>query len=189
MAAAARTSGSEGTSLTSVGVASVRAMRKTHRMALGDELAALFHRDLTRLAQQLPAFTNQDAIWQCAPGITNSAGNLILHLEGNLREYVGRLLGGFPYRRARDEEFAADGIPVVELAARIDHVRRLVPSVVRQLSDAQMQATFPEDPLGSPLSTQQFLIHLLGHLNYHLGQIDYLRRVLTRGNAVQYAQM
>jgi DinB superfamily len=164
-------------------------MRKTHRMDIGDELAALFHRDLTRLAQQLPAFTDQDAIWQCPPGVTNSAGNLILHLEGNLREYVGRLLGGFPYHRSRDEEFAAYGIPVIELAARIDDVRCLVPSVVGQLSDAQMQATFPEDLLGSPVSTQQFLIHLHGHLNYHLGQIDYLRRVLIRGTAVQYTQM
>ena len=158
-------------------------------MAINDELAALFHRDLTRLAQQLPAFANEDDIWRCAPGITNSAGNLILHLEGNLREYVGRQLGGIPYRRTRDQEFAATGIPVAQLAARIEDVRRLVPSAIEQLSQARMQERFPEDPFGAPISTQSFLISVHGHLNYHLGQIDYLRRILTQGNAVEYVQL
>ena len=59
-------------------------------MNLVDELAALFRRDLTRLIQQLDAFPNDQVVWQCAPGVTNSAGNLVLHLEGNLREYIGR---------------------------------------------------------------------------------------------------
>jgi len=158
-------------------------------VAISDELAALFHRDLTRLAQQLPAFTGQDVLWQCAPGITNSAGNLCLHVEGNLREFVGRLIGGLSYHRTRDQEFAANGVPLAELAARVEDLRSMVPSVISQLSDAQMQARVPGDPLGSPVSTQQFLIHLHGHLNYHLGQIDYLRRMLTRGPAVEYAQL
>jgi Protein of unknown function (DUF664) len=158
-------------------------------MPIADELAALFRRDLTRLAQQISAFTAEDAIWQCAPGISNSAGNLVLHLEGNLREYVGRQLGGYPYQRERDREFAATGITASVLAARVEDIGRLVPSVIGQLSEAQMQTAFPENPLGSQVSTQQFLIHLYGHLSYHLGQIDYLRRILTRGTAVEYARV
>jgi len=164
-------------------------MGKTDGMAIGDELAALFHRDLSRLAQQLPAFTDYSTVWQCVPGITNSAGNLILHLEGNLREYVGRVLGGCPYNRIREEEFTAFGIPLAELAARIEELRRLVPGVIERLTDAQMEAKFPDDPLGSPVPTRQFLISLHGHLNYHLGQIDYLRRILTRGTAVEYVHL
>jgi hypothetical protein len=163
-------------------------MRNTNGMPIAEELAALFRRDLIRLAQQLPAFANPDSIWECAPGVTNSAGNLVLHLDGNLREYVGRLLGGLPYRRARDQEFGAKGIAIAELVARIEEIIRLVPSVIEQLSDAQMDSPFPENVLGSPLSTQQFLIHLYGHLSYHLGQIDYLRRILTQGAAVNYAR-
>jgi hypothetical protein len=123
------------------------------------------------------------------PGIANSAGNLILHLEGNLREFVGRLLGGIPYNRTRDEEFAAYGFPAAELAARIEDIGRLVPLVIGQLPGARMQERFPGDPLGAPITTQCFLISLLGHLNYHLGQIDYLRRILTRGSAVDYVQL
>jgi hypothetical protein len=163
--------------------------RNTERMTIADELAALFRRDLTRLAQQLPAFTDHSAVWQCVPGIGNSSRNLILHLEGNLREYVGRILGSYPYRRARDEEFAAFGIPLAELATRIEDIRRLVPAVIGRMSDAQMEATFPDDPLGSPISTRQFLVSLHGHLNYHLGQIDYLRRILTHGSAIEYTQL
>jgi hypothetical protein len=68
-------------------------------------------------------------------------------------------------------------------------MRRLVPAVIGRLSDAQTEATFPDDPLGSPIPTRQFLISLHGHLNYHLGQIDYLRRILTRGTAIEYAQL
>jgi uncharacterized damage-inducible protein DinB len=158
-------------------------------MPIADELAALYRRDLTRLAQQVQAFTDHVLLWQCAPGIANSAGNLALHLEGNLREYVGRLIGGVPYHRVRAEEFAARGLAAAALVARIEETRQLVVSVIEKLSEEQMQAMFPESPLGATASTRQLLIHLQGHLNYHLGQIDYLRRVLTHGAAVDYARL
>jgi len=158
-------------------------------MSISNALAELFHRDLTRLLQQLEAFPDNDVLWKRAPGIVNSAGNLVLHLEGNLREYVCRLLGGLPYRRAREEEFTAKGISIPLMVARIEEIRQLVPRIIEHLSDDQLQAAFPESPLGSPRSTQQFLIHLNGHVNYHLGQIDYLRRLLTRGSSVEYATL
>jgi len=156
-------------------------------MTLAAELADLFQRDLTRLVQQVHAFANREVLWECPPGITNSAGNLMLHLEGNLREYVCRLLGGLPYQRERDREFSSTGVSGSDIAARLEEVSRLVPGAIRQLTKEQMEAAYPENPLGKTLTTQQFLIHLNGHLNYHLGQIDYLRRLLTRGEAVRYA--
>ena len=158
-------------------------------MALAPELAALFERDLTRLVQQLQAFTDQDPIWQCPGGMTNSPGNLALHLEGNLREYIGRLLGEVPYARMRDQEFVTKGIHQTEIVRRLEEVRRLVSGVIAALSDEQLDARFPEDVLGVPLPTRQFLIHLNGHLNYHLGQIDSMRRILTSGTAVDYARL
>jgi hypothetical protein len=158
-------------------------------MSIATELAALFQRDLTRLRQQLDAFAGQDLLWDCAPGIVNSSGNLMLHLEGNLREYVCRLLGKIPYQRTRDQEFSQKGISHDALAARIEELKKLVPGVIEKLTDVQLQAIFPENPLGTPLSTQQFLMSLYGHLNYHLGQIDYQRRVLTRDPAVNYATL
>lgn len=156
-------------------------------MTMAAGLAALFSRDLTRLIQELQAFPGDEAVWQLAPGVKNSAGNLVLHLEGNLREFIGRQLGGVPYSRARDQEFALSGLSREDLVQRMEQVKELVAKVVGQLSDAELAAAYPERLLETTLSSYDFLVHLHGHLNYHLGQIDYLRRILTEGSAVAFA--
>jgi hypothetical protein len=158
-------------------------------MPIQSELAALYRRDLAKVIQQLESFPDGPALWQLAPGVTNSAGNLALHLEGNLREFVGRVLGDVAYQRRREQEFAAKGVPVNELLARMEGVAELIPRVVASLSDQKMAAPYPSQVVGGYASTQQFLLHLLGHLNYHLGQIDYLRRFLTRGGVIEYAKL
>lgn len=152
-------------------------------MTLAHELASLLRRDLTKVAQELKTFPNDSMLWQCAPGVANSAGNLALHLEGNLREYIGRQLGGIDFKRERPLEFSTNGLPLAEIVSRIEHVKETIPEVVATLSSDILEATYPENVLGVPLSTKQFIIHLLGHLNYHLGQINYLRRILTSAPA------
>ena len=156
-------------------------------MTVASALAPLFRRDLTRLGQQIRAFPSEAALWQTLPGVTNAAGNLSLHLEGNLREYVGRHLGNLPYVRNRPLEFRATGIAKQELARRIEELSRSIPAVIEGLSAEQMEREFPEVVLEVPTSTQQFLIHLHGHLNCHLGQVDYLRRALTGDSAIKLA--
>ncbi len=156
-------------------------------MTTAEGLAMLFSRDLTRLIQELQAFPSDAALWQRAPGVKNSAGNLVLHLEGNLREYIGRQLGQVPYSRVRDQEFALAGISRDELVRRMEQVKELVAKVVSELSDAALEAAHPERVLEKELYSRDFLVHLHGHLNFHLGQIDYLRRILTEGSAVAFA--
>lgn len=156
-------------------------------MSAANELAALFQRDITRLCQELRQFPDDGMLWRTLPGVTNSAGNLALHLEGNLREYVGRQLGHIAYTRQRDLEFATFGKSQQDLVAALEAVAKMVPEVIHALSDAALDADFPEDVLGKRIPTRQFLIHLHGHLNYHLGQIDYLRRILASGTAVDFA--
>jgi len=143
-------------------------------MPFPDELAALFERDLKRLTKEVLAFPSDEDLWVTAAGVTNSAGNLALHLEGNLREFVGRQIGGIPYTRERSLEFSTKRLTRAEIAARIDAVRKFIAPA---LADAKLDEIFPEDVLGTPLPTRHFLIHLYGHLNYHLGQINYLRRI------------
>jgi hypothetical protein len=155
--------------------------------ALAAELAALYARDLTRLTQELRAFPDTAALWRTAPGITNAAGTLALHLEGNLREYIGRQLGGIEYTRQRDLEFSARGVELAEVVQRIEAVREMVPPVVAGLTSALLDAAYPEPYDGRLLSTRQFLVHLSGHLNYHLGQLDYVRRVVTGAGAIPLA--
>jgi hypothetical protein len=156
-------------------------------MTIAAGLAALFSRDLTRLIQELQAFPSDATLWERAPGVKNSAGNLVLHLEGNLREYVGRQMGQVAYSRTRDREFALTGVSRDEMVRRMQDVKELVAKVVAPLSDSELGATYPEDVLGTRLSSLDFLVHLHGHLNFHLGQIDYLRRILTEGSAVAFA--
>jgi hypothetical protein len=148
-------------------------------MTTATDLASLFRRDLTRLGQEIAAFPSDDALWQVLPGVTNPAGNLALHLEGNLREYVGRQLGNRPYSRNRPLEFSAKGISREGLGTRISELQRTIPAVVEALSAEQMESEYPETVLDAAMPTGQFLMHLYGHLNWHLGQINYLRRLVT----------
>ncbi len=153
------------------------------------ELSGLFARDLTRLIQQLQAFPDTDSLWRTAPGVSNAAGTLALHLEGNLREFIGRQMGHIAYARDRPLEFSARGVEQSELITRIEAVQQLIPSVIGALSDGQLDAIHTEPYNGRPITTIQFLVHLEGHLNYHLGQIDYLRRFLTGHGAIDLATL
>jgi hypothetical protein len=109
------------------------------------------------------------------------SGNLALHIEGNLLEFVGRQLGQLPYKRNRELEFSLRGMPRQELSTRIAELRQSIPAVIQDLSAEQMEMEYPEVVLEVATTTRQFLIHLYGHLNWHLGQIDYLRRILIAG--------
>jgi hypothetical protein len=112
---------------------------------------------------------------------------LALHLEGNLREYIGRQLGGRAYVRDRPAEFSTRSVPREELVARAARLQGEIPPIIGALTAAALDDAYPEPVLGTPLASRQFLVHLHGHLNYHLGQIDYLRRVTTGQGAIALA--
>jgi hypothetical protein len=154
---------------------------------LASEVAALFSRDIARLIQELKAFPDTASVWKTAPGVSNAAGTLALHLEGNLREYIGRQLGHVEFTRDRPAEFSSRGLDRDDLIARMEMVHETIPPIVARLSNEQLDARYPENVLGAPLTTRQFLMHLLGHLNYHLGQVDYLRRFTTGKGAIDLA--
>jgi hypothetical protein len=156
---------------------------------LSSELAALFARDIARLIQELQAFPDTESVWKTAPGVSNSAGTLALHLEGNLREYIGHQLGRIAYSRQRPLEFSTRGVEQAELVSRLESVKEMIPRVIRGLSDSQLESQYPEDVLKKPITTRLFLIHLLAHLSYHLGQVDYLRRVTTGKGAINLAAL
>jgi hypothetical protein len=145
----------------------------------GTELAALYRRDLTRLGQELRAIPDDATLWTKPPGIANSIGNLVLHLEGNLREYIGRHLGEVLYT----------GLSIENLLARVEALAALIPEIISGLSAADLHQLYPEEPFNSPISTAQYLVSLHSHLNYHLGQIDYLRRIVTGSGPIDFAQI
>ena len=146
-----------------------------------DVLRKMFERDLRSLREDLEAYPTDEDLWRVEGGITNAAGTLALHLAGNLQHYVGALLGGTGYRRDRDAEFARRDVPRSELLREIDAAVSSVSVALGRLSDANLSDEYPEEYGGRKETLAFMLPHILGHLNYHRGQINYHRRLLARG--------
>ncbi len=143
------------------------------------ELTLLFNRDLNRVIADIRAYPDEDQLWQVAGQINNSAGNLALHLVGNLSQFVGDDLGEHPFARDREAEFTRRNVPRAELLSGLERARELVEQTLATLDDARLDRIHPRQPPGFPpaMTSRFFLIHLYGHLNYHLGQINYHRRL------------
>jgi hypothetical protein len=150
------------------------------------ELAAIFRRDLTKLLQEVQGFPDGKSIWQIPAGMNNSPGNLVLRLEGNLREYIGRQIGGIPYQRERPLEFSSTGLTQSDLLRRVEKLLETIPAVLKEMPAARLEETYPENVLGQPVPVSHLLLHLVGHFNYHLGQIDAARRGVTGQGPVSF---
>lgn len=142
------------------------------------ELNQLFQRDLEKLKQELEAYTEEDKLWIVDKEIANSAGNLSLHLFGNLRHFIGLDFGGIPYQRNREREFGAKGEPKSALLDELEEVKKIVETVLLNLDPSRLGDKSLHVFFGHPMSIGFFLMHLYGHLNYHLGQVNYHRRLL-----------
>ena len=145
-------------------------------------LSLLIARELDALQREVELYPSDEALWATVPGLPNAGGTLVLHLAGNLRHFIGGLLGHTGYVRDRDAEFNRRGATRSELLLLVESARREVAQALAGVSPEQLDARFPQAVGGRAMSTGLFLQHLLAHLAYHLGQIDYHRRAST-GNA------
>jgi uncharacterized damage-inducible protein DinB len=143
-----------------------------------DDLKILFQRDLGRLHQEISLYRNEMTLWHIEKEISNSGGNLCLHLIGNLNTYVGAQFGGSGYIRERALEFSQKNIPRETLLQNIEKTTRMVQNALDSLTDQDMHLEYPLLVFEKRTSTGYFLLHLSGHLTYHLGQINYHRRLL-----------
>jgi uncharacterized damage-inducible protein DinB len=141
-------------------------------------LSEIYKRDLDKLKAEIEAYEHEGDLWKKGGEIPNSAGNLCLHLIGNLRHYFGAVLGGTDYVRDRDAEFATGYAPRGQMLAEIDSALRDINAVLEKLSDEDLAAEYPIDVFGHPITTGWFITHLSTHFNYHLGQINYHRRLI-----------
>jgi len=141
-------------------------------------LQSLFDRDLKRLRAEIEQYKDEEKIWHFENQISNSAGNLCLHLIGNLNTYIGAQLGQTSYIRDRDLEFSAKNIPRAELLSKIDETIRVVSEILEKLNEDELKKEYPIIVFDKKTSTEYLLVHLTTHLSYHLGQINYHRRLL-----------
>ncbi len=144
---------------------------------LQDILTSLYERDLLKLKGEISAYANEADLWRKPGDMPNSAGNLCLHLNGNLQHFFGAVLGGTDYIRDRDAEFSQTGVSRETMLADIDTTREVVKNTLAKLTDDDLAASFPIEVFGHPMTTGWFLTHLSTHLTWHLGQINYHRRI------------
>ncbi len=145
---------------------------------LVQELRKVFIKDLEKLKEEIGLYRSEPNIWKIEKQIANSAGNLCLHLVGNLNHFIGTTIGKTGYVRNREQEFALKNVPQKELVSMVENTITLLDEVLKTMTDEQLEVEFPLLVLKEKTSTGYFLFHLSSHLGYHLGQINYHRRLV-----------
>ncbi len=145
-----------------------------------DDLRTYFHRDLSKLIEEIKAYSAEEKIWLVPEGISNSAGNLALHIIGNLQWFVGAQLGNSGYIREREKEFAEKGTERNHISNELENTRKMVNEIISKLTTDDLEKQFPIEVFGKPCTNSFMLMHLCTHLAYHLGQINYHRRLLDQ---------
>ena len=148
-------------------------------------LDKLYQKDLEKLKTEMTSYKNEENLWKISGEILNSGGNLCLHLCGNLQHFIGAVLGNSGYVRKRDEEFSKKNIPIRDpalpgggLVAEIDLTMEVLKKTFAKLKEDDLQKTYPINVFGYEMTTEYLLTHMATHLTYHLGQINYHRRLL-----------
>lgn len=148
---------------------------------LSEYLIDLFKRDIEKVKHEISSYSNEDKMWEVAPGTHNSGGNLAMHLAGNLQHFFGAVLKQSGYKRDRDAEFFGE-ISREALIADLDLAFEAVEEALSGMSDIEMEELFPQPFQEKKVTNGWFISHLYGHLNYHLGQLNYHRRIIDVGN-------
>lgn len=145
---------------------------------LTETLIALFKRDLNKLKAEIELYKSESNLWLLEKDINNTAGNLALHLIGNLNHFIGAVLGNTGYVRQRDLEFSLKDAPRIEILKQINETIEVVEKTLKDFQFEALEKNYPIEVFGKPMTTEYFLVHLTTHLSYHLGQINYHRRLL-----------
>ena len=142
---------------------------------LNSILANFYERDLRKLIEEVNLFRDEENLWRTAGSIKNASGNLVLHIIGGTNYLFGTILAQTGYVRNRDLEFIQKGVARKDLVAQLEE---LIPMVTRTVSVQDMEVEYPIPFDDAKRTNGYVLMQLLAHLNYHLGQANYLRRTL-----------
>lgn len=142
-------------------------------------IADLYERDLGKLSKEITLYKNEEDLWKAKEGIINPGGNLAVHIIGSVNHFVGSVLGKTGYVRDREAEFSVKDVPRDKILTDIEDAKKLAVKVISELSEEDMKKEYPLKVGDQPSSVREILIFFLAHLNYHLGQLNYLRRILN----------
>ena len=138
----------------------------------------IYDRDLDRLKKEIELFNDENNLWRITGNVKNAAGNLCLHLVGNLNTYIGKNMGHSGYVRDRDAEFNLKDLPKKNLVQQVAETKELVLSTLKNMTEDDLKQNHVEKIFDYEMTNEFFLLHLASHLSYHLGQINYIRRIL-----------
>jgi hypothetical protein len=144
---------------------------------LNNVLANFYERDIRKLIEEVNLFSNEEDLWKTQGSVKNSGGNLALHIIGGLNYLIGTTLARTGYVRDRDQEFIRKDVARKDLVARLEELIPMINQTLNALTAEQMEAEYPIFFDKPKTSVSYVLVQLLAHLNYHLGQVNYLRRI------------
>jgi len=145
---------------------------------LSNTLANFYERDIRKLIGEVNLFTNEENLWRTKGSVKNASGNLVLHIIGGLNYLIGATLAQTGYVRDRDREFTRKDVERKDLVAQLEELIPMINKTMNALTHEHMEAEYPLIFDNMKVPTSYVLLQLLLHLNYHLGQVNYLRRIL-----------
>ena len=148
---------------------------------LKESLIEIFERDLNKLKDEINSYQNDESLWKVSGEISNSGGNLCLHLVGNLNHYIGSVLGETGYVRDRDSEFTSGNISREAIVSKIEKTLEIVVNTLNKFTEDDLNRDYPLVENNKPRVIGKELLRIITHFNYHLGQINYHRRLLQNG--------
>jgi hypothetical protein len=140
-------------------------------------LTGFYERDIRKMIEEVKLFQHEADLWRVQGSIKNSAGNLVLHIIGGTNHFFGATLAKTGYLRNRELEFSRKDVAKEELVAGLEALVPLVSTTLLALTPEQLDADYPLLFDGMKRSTAYITVQLLGHLDYHLGQVNYIRRM------------
>jgi hypothetical protein len=143
-----------------------------------NDFVTYFNHYLEQIENEVKSYTNESDLWFAKGDVKNSAGNLALHILGNLNHFIGKALAGTGYERNRDAEFENKNISRSEILDEIEHTKDLISKTLPHLNN--LTDEYPEGYWHDSGSIHLQLLKLLSHLAYHAGQINYHRRGLVK---------
>lgn len=143
-----------------------------------NELITFFESDLNSLITEIELYKKEENIWRLEKNISNSAGNLTLHLIGNLHTFIGKEIGKTNYIRDRELEFTQKEVPRSELIKGVKTTIEMLRKSLLSISNEELKNDYPILKFSKVETTEYLLVHLIKHLAYHLGQVNYHRRLI-----------
>lgn len=153
-------------------------MKETAEQFISDSREFLSQKYLPKIERCFEQFSDEDVWWRAGEE-SNSVGNLVLHLEGNVREWIIGGVGKLPFERVRQQEFdERREIPKAEL---IERLRKILTEADEVLANLDLTILTEERQIqGRDVTVLRAIYHVVEHFSMHAGQIFMLTKMRAR---------